>query len=610
MTLLLPLVAALVPLLIVPHFLFYFDVTGKAVVLLVTVAASFLLIGEWTTALSSLWLNRAGRWFCGLLGAAVLWLAVSTVFSTSPALSAFGTNWRRFGATAYLALLCFLAVAAGWLIGESRRVRLLLRSVAVTGSAIALYGTLQYFGFDPWLATSDYHVGEGIWTIVRPPGTLGHAVYLANYLLFVAFASAGLWRIETQRQWRFVAAMAATLCALAIVLSGTRAAMLGLVAGAAVLLVWERPRLRRPHVMVSAAIMAGLVLFYFSPAGSPLRARVHWSVEDLHGGARPWLWRDALRMATARPVAGWGLETFGREFPRFQSIELARAYPDFYHESPHNILLDAFTSEGAPGLLILLAIAGLGFWVAVRGPSAAPRLTHALAAGLAAQLLSEQFSSFTIPTALGFYITVVLLVALEGTRKAQTPINPRAKWAMAAPALAWCGVFAVCGVRLLVADRALALVKEDVHAGRIQDAIEAYQRVLRWQLPGTSADLYYSRTMLTVSQAAIPSAATQEAWRQALAAAQRAVVTAEDRQNAFTNLSMFDAFQNDAVGMERNLRQAIAASPNWFKPHWLLGQLLELEGRLVEAEAEARAAADRDGGKDPEVTKFVQKFHK
>ena len=51
-------------------------------------------------------------------------------------------------------------------------------------------------------------------------------------------------------------------------------------------------------------------------------------------------------------IAGYGPETFAVEFPRHQSIELARAYPDFYHESAHNIFLDAFVSKGLVGLLM------------------------------------------------------------------------------------------------------------------------------------------------------------------------------------------------------------------------------------------------------------------
>ena len=81
-----------------------------------------------------------------------------------------------------------------------------------------------------------------------------------------------------------------------------------------------------------------------------------WSGEDRMGGARLLLWRDSLRMAESRWAFGYGPETFSLEFPRHESIELARAYPDFYHESPHNIFLDALDSEGVVGLAALAAM--------------------------------------------------------------------------------------------------------------------------------------------------------------------------------------------------------------------------------------------------------------
>ena len=68
------------------------------------------------------------------------------------------------------------------------------------------------------------------------------------------------------------------------------------------------------------------------------------------------------------------------------------------------------------------------------------------------------------------------------------------------------------------------------------------------------------------------------ARQQALDAGVRAVRSAEDRQNAWYNLAMLLAEQNDAAGAERALRNAIAWAPHWFKPHWALARLLALSG--------------------------------
>ena len=96
------------------------------------------------------------------------------------------------------------------------------------------------------------------------------------------------------------------------------------------------------------------------------------------------------------------------------------------------------------------------------------------------------------------------------------------------------------------------------------------------------------------------------ASQQAFSIARRAAETSEERQNAWYNLAGFYAAQNDAAGVEACLRRSVDASPNWFKSHWALAQVLLLSGRRTEALAEAERAADLDGGKDPEIAKFLQ----
>ena len=71
---------------------------------------------------------------------------------------------------------------------------------------------------------------------------------------------------------------------------------------------------------------------------------------------------------------------------------------------------------------------------------------------------------------------------------------------------------------------------------------------------------------------------------------------------------MFYGRQNDLVHTEQSLRAAISCAPNWFKPHWLLAQVLRMTGRLQEARTEAVLAADLDGGKDREVARTAKEI--
>jgi tetratricopeptide (TPR) repeat protein len=262
-------------------------------------------------------------------------------------------------------------------------------------------------------------------------------------------------------------------------------------------------------------------------------------------------------------------------------LELSKAYPDFYHESPHNVLLDVLCSQGLPALAAFAAIAAIGFSRASRNA--------ALAAGLLAVLTSLQFTAFTAVTALAYFALVALLVSEDSLPSAG---RLRGVW-VSLPVLA-AAVLSMAAVRLVVADRHLDSVRSGFNEGSPEQARAAYEKCLRWALPGGSPDLYYSRR-----------AAAAGRLSEALIAGERATKTSEDPQNAWYGLAAIQAALEDAGGVERSLRSAIRLSPNWYKPRWTLAQLLAKLGRTDEARREAAISADLAGAKHPEVVETL-----
>jgi len=552
---------ACIALILTPGLFFYFDVTPKLLVLLLAAGAAMIPLRRSKIA-----------WLAVLTVAS---LALSIALSPNPRLSFFGSRWRQYGALAQAAVVLF----AWALSAQAQRANVFLRAVAATGALTSLYGIAQYAGWDPILPSAAYHVGEGIWTIVRPPSTLGYVSYFATWLLFVVFLSLAL-------PGRF-GRICAGLAVIAMILTGTRAALLGLAAGGAVWLYWRgfRPPVRwhRRAAAVALAVVAVLGAVYLSPLGQPLRSRARWFAEDPWGGARPLLWRDSFRMAMARPLAGHGIETFTAAFPHYESAALARSYPDFAHESPHNIFLDALVAQGIGGCLLLGAWCALGFvsaWT-IRGKH--PELAASLAAALAAGLVSQQFTAFTIPTAVIFFSTIALTMGLAEPCDATVRRMP-----VAVPLVYF-------AVRIALADHALALTQRDLAAGNLTAAAAQYEA------SGQNNDLWYSRALLSSGGRSRDIAVRVQASQLAAAAAERATRTAEDPFNAWYNLSAIYATRNDAAGAERSLRAAIAAHPTWFKPHWMLSQVLRVQSHTEEAAREAALAAYLDAGKHPEV---------
>jgi O-antigen ligase len=548
-----------------------------------------------------LWSGRGGRLLLSLLAAHVLSLLASTLFSTEPGLSFGGSNWRRFGLVAHAAAMLFVVVFAAFLSAHRGRLRPLLRVFTAGGLAAAVYGILQYFGIDPLVSPQAYHIGEGEWTIVRTPGTLGHAGYFATYLLTVVFWALALARMESSRLWKLLALGAAGLGSFAVVLSGTRGAILGLLAGAAIGGLWRRPRLNR-RVLAGALLAAfAFTAFYYSPPGDKLRGRTRWYVEDASGGGRLLLWRDSLRMFAAGPWwSGVGPETYSAAFPAFLSPELARAYPNRYYESPHNIFLDALNSQGLPGALFLIGLTSAAIGAAWRLRRAACPAGAWLAAAFVAALCSNQFLAFTVPAALCFYLSAAVLVVVS-VPESKTAVDARLpRWGWLPGACA-AGVLVLFSVRLAAADASLLAVQRLAESGDIAAAVSTYERVLRLQPWGVSADLWFSRLMLAAAQKASLPVESARAWDAATQAAERAAEHAPERQAACYNLAVLHGLRNDAHRAEAALRRAIAVAPAWYKPHWMLAQLLRETGRVEEALREAEVAYELNGGADPEV---------
>ena len=574
----LPLLAAFIPVVIAPGILFYFDVTPKLVILLIGVAAALIL---WSGELPPG--SRLNRFFFALLGLQLVSLALSTAFSVAWALSLNGGNWRRFGLVPQAVILLFAALVASDCAVDRKRVTTYLKGILAGGILVALYAILQYFGWDPLLPKQSYHVGDVNLTIVRPPSTMGHASYLATYLLFVVFAAFGLIRA---RVWRIAAVAALVLACTAILMSGTRAALLGLIAGGIVVL-WSSRSRKLAAGIAAAAVLAGLV-FYLSPAGKGLRSRVAWVAAEPAGGARPLLWRDSLRMSAHHLGLGYGPETFIREFPQHESLELAREFPDFLHESPHNIFLDALIAQGIPGLSLLLAFCVHGLYAARHTPWAA--------AALAACMVAQLFTSFILPLSVFFFLILALLIEPGPTRK--MPMLRIAGWCCAL-------VLAGYAVRISVADRALAASNAAIDANNIAAALLDYEKAQRWALPGSSADLYYSRRIADLAGKTADLRFKAQAIHAAMRAALDATRTSEEPANAWYNFAAFASMSNAPAQVEHGLNESIEAAPNWYKPHWVLAQLYVAEHRLADAQREAELAV-KCNDKAPEVLRTLE----
>jgi O-antigen ligase len=599
MSFLLPALVALIPLLMTPGLLFHYDSLPKVALLVLAMSIALMRPGRVARDLEELWKLKTGKCLCLLAAVQVVWSAVATTASSRVLFSVFGSNWRRLGLITIAALAVFVVLAAAHLIRQPRHVTVVLRAMTIAAIGVSLYTIAQYFNIDPLQDSAGYQAQDGDFTIVRPPGSLGHADYLGWWLAIAVFCSWGLSRFD-RPVWRRVALAAAFLSAIATVLSGTRSAIAAIGLGVLFLAITAPTRPRVKHLMSAATIAVVFVVFYQSPAGERLRARVRWSSDEVPGGGRPLLWRDAIRMAGSHPLLGFGPETFAAEFPKYQSVDLARLVPDFYHESPHNLALDTLTSEGVPGLFIAMGWLAIGIYAIADGRKRNSPVDRALAAAFVASCAASVFNSMTIGPAVSTLTVIALIIARNAARNAErvrdgniaatnvSRVPATLAMAIGAPVAV---VFAAFGVMLLVSDFKLERFSRVAARSDAGLTVAAYHNLRRSDFTGPAEDLYCSRRLASVCGKGGDPIARLECSQIATQAAAHATVTADNPPNAWYNLAMFAAAHNDGKGTEKALRTAAELAPNWFRPHWALANFLTLSGRKSEAVVEIDRAA-------------------
>jgi len=581
-------VVAVMPLALMPGIFLSHDVMPKVILLLTGAGLLLMFQRRWNPGLALLRRQRTGRLFLLLVAAQLVSLTVSTLFSNQVPLSFAGTLWRRFGlieqAAALVvatALACTVAQRPGWS-------ATLLRAVSICGGVAAAYGILQYFGIDPFLDRALYTI-EYLGAITRPPSTMGHALYFSAYLAPIVFLSGSAALCDTAKNWRTVHAAVVILAIAAIVLSGTRSALLAVAAGG-LLFAWRRLRergrgwkLSYSVVLPVLLVLAAVALFAISPASENLRRRMlQWRTET--GGPRLEMWRESPGLIAHNALIGIGPETFAVEFRKVQSAELSRTYPDFYNETPHNAFIDAACAQGIPGFLILTGVFALG-WFAAR-----KKVMSGFQAALLGIFVCSLFASPTLVASLYLWSIAGLAVAsARDDEKVKSPLAPFAFGRI--PAYLAASVFFFVAVALTVQDAAWAQMGRAVGRKEFIAARDAWSLATFSSAGMPGYELWGSREMASLGRALGDGQEGSSCWKMAAEAAAVAEKGSEERFSAAYQSSVLAVAAGDVQQAERKARETVQLAPNWYKGHLLLSQILQIKGENEGAEKEAQVSA-------------------
>ncbi len=315
------------------------------------------------------------------------WMTLASATGADPLHAWIGTPDRHLGWATWV--LFGLVFAAGQALGTRADRRTVARAAVVALVGIGLVAVTEAFGVLPPAGASG-----------RLGGPFGSAAYLGAAVCLLAPVTASAAVVE-QRAWRWAAGAATLGGFIAVVGSGTRAALVGLgVTGASIVAARHRvggtvapARIRSTPWRTAAVAMVGLAataIVIVGPLGQRSLATVDFDDSGSRGRVDEWI--VASRVLSAHPVVGVGPEGYRVVFPRFVDDSYARRYgravvPD----RAHDVFLDVGVSAGLPGLL--LAAAGIGWlgWVAWRAMSNRDVPLVGIGSGVLAYLVQQLF---------------------------------------------------------------------------------------------------------------------------------------------------------------------------------------------------------------------------
>ncbi len=254
--------------------------------------------------------------FVGYMTTSVLWAPTSDL------------PWTK----AYEMLLILVTVASVCRIARWTGPRLLIHRFW-DAFAVAL-GVMAVLGLASWAGSS----GDRLAVLGGGPNVFGRNMAV---LLMLSLSA-----ILAGRGKRWVWISAAALAAVLALLSGSRGAIVGSMAGAATLIYTKKiPLGRFIKIAIGLVIFAWFVITFTDVGQSALTSFeerfLKLTLEERHDAGRTDIYVYALHMGLDAPLVGQGLAAFA---------------VSGFHVYPHNIVLEAFCEGGLVGVAFLLAV--------------------------------------------------------------------------------------------------------------------------------------------------------------------------------------------------------------------------------------------------------------
>ena len=377
----------------------------------------------------------------GLIGA----LCISAVFGINPERSFWSVIDRGLGLIALMHFFLFYLILQS--IRDQLNWQRYLSYQFYISLAVALAAVIQKINPSALLASDSS----------RPGGVLGNPAFLAGYLIIALSIGAWLAYCHPKRSVRLLLLCGVAFEAVVIFLGETRGAIIGLVVGAAVLLIYFAAKKMRPFsfsysilknipaLFIIVSILFGGVFFVTRTAQVwtrvPGLSRLAQLSVDSAVSNRLIVWNIALKAFVDRPLTGWGPENFRYAFDRHYDPVLMRAgQSETYWDKPHSIPLELLATGGSIGFIAYGALLVCAF--------VALRRLHARRFAIfgTAMLAAYIVQGFFIFDSFGTYFMLMIFLAYVDYLYAQDHQLVSSRPVVSMPGVVWYSVAAVTAV--------------------------------------------------------------------------------------------------------------------------------------------------------------------
>lgn len=339
--------------------------------------------------------------------------ALATIFSVDPYFSLWGNPIRSGGFITFS--FYFIFAILSFILFKKEDWKKAFDFSIIIGILVSLIAIAQYYGlFQKTLLVAG-----------RPPSTMGNPIILGIYLLLLVFIalSFALKEIKLPKKIFYYFSVLLFICT--ILISGSRAAYLGLlIGGLFFVLLYPKKMLAVKTATIVCLALGILAVFYinstpnipkFLESNKIFQAiQPRLSLKLALADPRFYAWSGIdTKILLEKPILGYGPENFSVGFDKHYDPSLPYLSQDWgnWWDRAHNIIFDVGSQAGIPGIIAYLTLFTVLLWQLQKAKkktenSSELMIMHGIQATLIGYFIANIFSFDTFSTCIIFFLLI------------------------------------------------------------------------------------------------------------------------------------------------------------------------------------------------------------